>query len=446
MEINMTYLTQLLSDIIIGFVIFDYLHRMYGDIYNRRIIYILAYFGFVAGYFCVNQAGSLIFNTFYGFSMTAITSNFLFKKYPKKIIYDNLFLLYLFLIDAVTIPLFSIVNNMTVIDAMQMPIIMLSTGVTGLFIVLGTYRIVISWLRKNKMDSISIHQNIFLICLTLFQVCAIVFPCIFAGDPHIKALIIFLIIGFVGIDIYTVYLFEFVARHNDLRHQYMLSQQQSVMILRYYQEINDKYERSRRLLHDMKIHVNMIEQLYDMKDGETGQKYAAQIYQDIKDLGFRFNCTNRFLKILVNDILMTADSKGIPVNLSVQDVLFEDMDNKDMTTLFGNLFTNALEACEEVGKGAEISFRMHQRNENAVIVLSNPYKKVIESVDQTFLSTKTGHSGIGLSNVESIARKYGGTMTVKIEKSQFIVKVLIPQKSGQFINSGRTNRVPVHAR
>lgn len=135
MEINMTYLTQLLSDIIIGFVIFDYLHRMYGDIYNRRIIYILAYFGFVAGYFCVNQAGSLIFNTFYGFSMTAITSNFLFKKYPKKIIYDNLFLLYLFLIDTVTIPLFSIVNNMTVIDAMQMPIIMLSTGVTGLFIV-----------------------------------------------------------------------------------------------------------------------------------------------------------------------------------------------------------------------------------------------------------------------------------------------------------------------
>lgn len=446
MEINMTHLTQLLSDIVIGFVIFDYLSRMYGNIYHRKIIYGASYFAFVLVYFIINHFNNPFLNMTYGFVMTNLLGYLLYKKHSHKIVYNIFFLLYLFFIDFITIPIFSLLNTTTLLDALNKPLLMFTTGMAGLFIVLATYRLVIERFKNNAMDSVSRHQTIFLLCLSIFEICTVIGSVFIIDDLRAKPFVIFLIVGYTGIDIYTIYLFEFVARHNDLRHQYMLSQQQSVMILRYYQEINDKYERSRRLLHDMKIHVNMIEQLYDMKDGETGQKYAAQIYQDIKDLGFRFNCTNRFLKILVNDILMTADSKGIPVNLSVQDVLFEDMDNKDMTTLFGNLFTNALEACEEVGKGAEISFRMHQRNENAVIVLSNPYKKVIESVDQTFLSTKTGHSGIGLSNVESITRKYGGTMTVKIEKSQFIVKVLIPQKSGQFINSGRTNRVPVHAR
>ena len=83
--------------------------------------------------------------------------------------------------------------------------------------------------------------------------------------------------------------------------------------------------------------------------------------------------------------------------------------NSDLTIIFGNLLENAIEACMKIDKekrfiriGSDISYDM------LIITMDNSYDGNFLSVDGRFRSTKREGFGIGLSSVQSVARKYCG--------------------------------------
>ena len=83
--------------------------------------------------------------------------------------------------------------------------------------------------------------------------------------------------------------------------------------------------------------------------------------------------------------------------------------NSDLAIIFGNLLENAIEACMKIDKekrfiriGSDISYDM------LIITMDNSYDGKILSVDGRFRSTKREGFGIGLSSVQSVARKYCG--------------------------------------
>lgn len=83
--------------------------------------------------------------------------------------------------------------------------------------------------------------------------------------------------------------------------------------------------------------------------------------------------------------------------------------NSDLAIIFGNLLENAIEACMKIDKekrfiriGSDISYDM------LIITMDNSYDGNFLSVDGRFRSTKREGFGIGLSSVQSVARKYCG--------------------------------------
>ena len=83
--------------------------------------------------------------------------------------------------------------------------------------------------------------------------------------------------------------------------------------------------------------------------------------------------------------------------------------NNDLSIVFGNLLENAIEACLKIDKDKRfIKISSDVNYDMLVITMDNSYDGNFLSVDGRFCSTKREGFGIGLSSVQSVARKYYG--------------------------------------
>lgn len=120
------------------------------------------------------------------------------------------------------------------------------------------------------------------------------------------------------------------------------------MQYKYYNELEKKYENSNRLFHDMKRHVNLLEQLYqnEKEDGQA-RKYANSLLKEVEAVSFKFHTNNQIFNILVNDKILLAELNGIKFKYSCDNIDWKFIEDIDLATLLSNLLDNAFDACME---------------------------------------------------------------------------------------------------
>ena len=83
--------------------------------------------------------------------------------------------------------------------------------------------------------------------------------------------------------------------------------------------------------------------------------------------------------------------------------------NSELSVIFGNLLENATYACRKTDNDKRfIRICSGVRYDTFVITMDNSYDGNFISVDGRFRSTKRDGFGIGLSSIQSVARKYHG--------------------------------------
>ena len=82
------------------------------------------------------------------------------------------------------------------------------------------------------------------------------------------------------------------------------------------------------------------------------------------------------------------------------------MSDVDLNILLGNLFDNAIEACERRNGIREISLTIKRRGAYLVIIMENTAGENV-SFAETAKPDKVNH-GYGLSSMDEIAERYGG--------------------------------------
>ena len=96
------------------------------------------------------------------------------------------------------------------------------------------------------------------------------------------------------------------------------------------------------------------EQLYLNGNTEVAVEYTKQISGMLQPLITVKYTGNPILDILLADYLSIMDEKQIDFDIQVDNVKMDFMDAMDITTIFGNLLDNAIEACDNIGSGKKI--------------------------------------------------------------------------------------------
>lgn len=229
----------------------------------------------------------------------------------------------------------------------------------------------------------------------------------------------------VLLNVYFLYLFQYLFKANKLEQEMKMAEVKNEVQYRYYEELERKYRESRKVLHDMKNHLAAVEQLYQKQKEEAGDTYVKDLYHMINVLGEKYYSSNRMLNIILNEKFSMAQSLGIQVKAQVGDVSFDDMKDMDITTIFANLLDNAVEACKECGKEAELELKIDRIQDFRVVQIRNSRR---EKGGEKSAAGKNGHMGLGLPNVRQTLEKYHGTLEMTMTDTQCRINVMLPGK------------------
>lgn len=203
--------------------------------------------------------------------------------------------------------------------------------------------------------------------------------------------------------------------------------QQSNLQLTVYQELQDRYERSIKIVHDAKKHVSALEGLIRAENYDIAENYKKSLFKELDKLQPAFHNKSKILTVIINDELIKAENYNIEMKMIIDDVNIDFLTDIDITTIISNVLDNAIEAVSELPEcKRKILFIIKEKMSCLIIHSENCYENINMYSPNKFSSTKKGHHGIGLKNIESTVNKYGGVFSIELKDGMFKNLITIP--------------------
>lgn len=198
-------------------------------------------------------------------------------------------------------------------------------------------------------------------------------------------------------------------------------------------ELSDHYLRQsatdkelRSFSHEAKNHLTAMRALLESKDYDRLESYLNKLSQDDHIISKSYNTGNPLANAILSyksDIAKKADTEiifdGIIPALNIQDC--------DLVILLSNILDNAIEACAGLPGHKQISFTSRFQYSTLGITVTNPVRSnvlILNNRIDTSKSDKLAH-GIGISNMERIARKYQGDLFLSCDERTFTASAIL---------------------
>lgn len=388
----------------------------------------------ISAFLCVGQAFFIfmnipMLNTLSTLILIFITTLTCFKCNKKVfIIYDILIFMSSFIADILATICFSVVSRNTITSVLQQQDITISRRILNCIFIFILCSISFNLIRKKQSSPVW-YEVIFYTILAVGETITTYFMVINIQDDSSGGFIILFLSGCFLLDIYIAFMFHRISIVRETEKENALLQQQSDLQMSVYQDLQNRYERSMKIIHDAKKHVTALEGLIQSENIEEATQYKKSLYQEFDKLQLSFQHKNKILTVIINNELIKAESHDIKMKLIIDDIDISFMSDIDITTIVSNVLDNAIEAVSELPEEKRnILFIIKEKMNCLVIHSENPYKSLEQSKNR-FISTKSGHLGIGLKNIESTINKYGGMFSIDISDDNFINLITIPYKS-----------------
>jgi sensor histidine kinase YesM len=306
----------------------------------------------------------------------------------------------------------------------------LNIMVSRILMIFG-YRIVLYFFKKTAFSDLEKRQGILYFILPVFSIIyTYTLLVLLEGNNgyNENILVLLSIFGLIILNIFVMEVLEYISKSNKMKNKLKLFEQQSAMQYRYYENIENKYIQSRKILHDMKNHIQAIESLYKTSGDNEAKKYTSEIFHMIDELGYKKYISNKILNLILNDKIQLANQLGIEFKTDIDDVNLNFITDFDMTTIFGNLLDNAIEACKDLENNKIVRVRINQFHNFIIINIANTLNKHPNLHNGKLETTKNGHSGIGLSNVRKTVERYNGDLNIYFEGNRFEVNINMSDK------------------
>ena len=191
-----------------------------------------------------------------------------------------------------------------------------------------------------------------------------------------------------------------------------LAEQKDEFDAEYYKMLQEQYDRQRILVHDVKNHMQIINNLAAEGKTDEIQKYIEEWGFD-KGLQRQVRyCDNGILNIIVNQLAKDCEENGISLFCDIREQSVSFIDDIDISPLFGNLLSNAFEAAKESEeKVIELDVQFKPTQKMTIVRVMNscqePPQKNSEGLLITNKKDREKH-GYGQKSIVRIVNKYNG--------------------------------------
>ena len=381
-------------------------------------------------YICIAVGVSILGNGLFNLVILLIVpllGYMLYNRQRNYILYYLCFILSLYLTDLLATVGISLLYQEQIIyfSNQQFYTIVLILGTR--FIEYAVLSLLTTLIRKRQHNRITRRQLIFSLALPVFNLfnmlSMMLFLDVFPSKEH-QLLFTLNIILLIILNLYFTSIIDTMSRNNHLENELNLFQQQQVIQARYYENLEQKYDSTRTLVHDIRNHIQALEHLYETETAPVSQEYVKDIHGMLNRLGQRYFTSNKMLNIILNDKVQQMNVLGIQEDIKVTEVNLDFLRNIDITTLFSNLLDNAIEATA-ASTQKSLSLRITTTHNFISITLRNSTDQPPVREGTSYRSSKKKHEGLGLKSIERVVNQYKGDVQYEWKDSYFITRILL---------------------
>lgn len=254
-------------------------------------------------------------------------------------------------------------------------------------------------------------------------------------DQFVFGILLFLIIQ----TLFVTVLFIWMTIKQKEKYEQKVKDKELIYLKKYTDSLEKDQEQSARFRHDyknlllsLKERATLHQDLALKEQIESLEHYSQPYLTDKFAYRYLKNVKNEYVKSLLLSKMYEASQQYIHCTFECPNVIQNiPMDIFDFVRVLGILIDNALEAAEE-SKQKELAIAIYQDKEQMEISIINSCNQAKESISQLTqkgVTTKKGHSGLGLSNIEEINRKNENMfVNYQMEAEQFIAHVVLIAK------------------
>lgn len=186
----------------------------------------------------------------------------------------------------------------------------------------------------------------------------------------------------------------------------------------YYQKKRADEELIKEIYHDMKHHILLA-------DGTI----RKEVLDKLAHYDYYYDAGNEFLNVIIADKLAKAAENGIRLECNINFNGCDFIVPIDISTIFGNILDNSMEACRFMPEEDRIIFlNVLTRGGILYIVLKNRMVENSLRISEKISTNKNNKAmhGFGISNVKKAVKNYDGECKITAENSEFIISIVIP--------------------
>lgn len=184
---------------------------------------------------------------------------------------------------------------------------------------------------------------------------------------------------------------------------------------KYYEEKTVEEEKIKRIYHDMKNHLLLLEQMNGAQIEDI-----HRLRQDISQYENYYRTGNKILDIILKDKLLTAEKYNIEIDDNIDLSGLDFLEALDISTIFGNLIDNAIEANTMISAKQSKYIKISAAKKQHFLVICIQNSKAFENKKKKVIH------GYGLLNVTNAVHKYSGEITISDGDKEYIVNIIIP--------------------
>ncbi len=266
--------------------------------------------------------------------------------------------------------------------------------------------------------------SFFLPLFSLFNMYSLLYFCQIYFTDNMLLLFLANLIFLICLNIYFVILVNTMSRNNHLENEKNLYRQQAQMQFQYYEREEAKYNESRKLIHDIRNHIQIMEELYKNNSPHDAIEYAGEVHQMLNKFNHNYYTSDKLLNIILNDKAQLMHNFNIKEDIKVSDLSLDFMRDLDITALFTNLLDNCIEAAKESEKPV-IKLRVSMVHQFLSISAENSCDREPIKSNAGLRSRKAGHEGLGMKNIKEIVGKFGGDMNYEWKDGIFYTNIML---------------------
>ncbi len=419
---------SILSCFIVVSILFQFMNSNYERVYKKKRVYIISNLSAVILLTFVNMLNNSLWNLVTWILVTAICAIFLYYQNQnnawKTVVECEAMALCISVCESLGVILLHWILQMFNANINDVVIMHCLEVTFSKLILIFLYYLGVNRLQKKKNFPLSKDQYLVYIIMLIYS---------FANMLLIVAEFMqrktnYLWVANMGcIVLADLYLFYYIKMSNDksfYESQVKALEQQASIQYGYYLLQTEKYNNTLRILHDVNKHIKVIEELYETDQSKTAAAYTKHINDMLKPLMPTQYSGNPILDILLTDKAMDMEEKGIDFDFDIDNVDLQCIEPIDITTIFGNLLDNSIDAVErfEGHKFVYIKIRAYQKMVSIKVENNSNYVKWKNGMP---VSEKGKERGIGILNVKRSISKYDGDIKLRWENNKFIAEMFL---------------------